>query len=64
MNDVEQMVRILRAIPPEDFSRTGNHTTEGSFTVLSLFKRGVNHLPHHLKFIDEKRAALGLPTVP
>ncbi|TWT88951.1 putative metal-dependent hydrolase YfiT [Pseudobythopirellula maris] len=55
-----QMARILHATPPEAFARTGNHSEEGAVTLATLLERAVRHLPHHLPFIAEKRAALGV----
>jgi uncharacterized damage-inducible protein DinB len=59
-----QMARILRPLPAEALARVGiyrhdNHdeprTLERLLTVIT------NHIPHHVKFILEKRRALGLP---
>jgi uncharacterized damage-inducible protein DinB len=56
-----QMARILRALPPEAFRRTGVHTERGPLTVEQMLTLITNHIPHHVKFIAEKRKALGLP---
>jgi uncharacterized damage-inducible protein DinB len=53
-----QMARILRTLPAEDFLRRGLHSIAGPLTVTELLTRVTNHLPHHLRFIEEKRAAL------
>jgi quinol monooxygenase YgiN/uncharacterized damage-inducible protein DinB len=53
--------RVLRTLPEEDFERTGIHSTDGPLTLRTLLERITNHIPHHAKFIAEKRAALGLP---
>ena len=53
-----QMARILRALPPSAFERTGIHSVEGPMTLATLLERITNHIPHHIKFIEEKRAAL------
>ena len=50
--------RMLAARPVEDFQRTGVHSTEGPMTLEALLERIVEHLPHHLQFIDQKLAAL------
>jgi hypothetical protein len=55
-----QVTRILRTIKDEDFARVGNHTAAGPLTVQQLVERTANHLPHHVKFIEEKRKALRL----
>ena len=60
----KHVARILRALPAEAFARTATHRgPNGSETrtlekYLSLI---VGHIPHHTKFIQEKRRALGLP---
>jgi uncharacterized damage-inducible protein DinB len=58
-----QMARILRRLPPEAFERTGIHTRAGQLTLLELLQNVTRHLDHHARFIDEKRAALGLGVV-
>jgi len=52
--------RILRMLPDAAFTRIGNHTAAGPLTLQQLVERGVNHVKHHVKFIDEKRKALGV----
>lgn len=52
--------RILRTLQPADFERTGVHSTDGSLTLRTLLERITNHIPHHVKFIEEKRRALGI----
>ena len=49
---------ILRPLRPEDFLRKGNHSEAGPITLEKLLTNITNHIPHHIKFIDEKRAAL------
>lgn len=51
--------RILRTLNPADFQRTVNHSVEGSMTLATLLDRIAGHIPHHIEFIEEKRAALG-----
>jgi hypothetical protein len=53
-----QMLAILQTLTPADFAREGVHTEAGPLTVEALLKRVVDHIPHHVKFIAEKRAAL------
>lgn len=57
----KQMARILRPLPPDAWKRTVVHSVDGPITLETLLKRITNHIPHHAKFIDEKRAALGCP---
>ena len=52
--------RILRAQPPEAWSRTAVHSQSGLLTLRQLVLQAVRHLRHHLPFIAEKRAALGV----
>jgi hypothetical protein len=54
----KQMARILRQTDVEDFQRTGVHTEAGPLTLETLLERITGHIPHHLKFINEKLAAL------
>jgi hypothetical protein len=54
-----QMVRILRTLKPEDFQRRGNHSESGMLTLETLLQRITGHIPHHVRFIEEKRRALG-----
>ena len=53
-------VRILRAQPPEVWSRTAVHSESGLLTLRQLVLQAVRHLRHHLPFLAEKRAALGM----
>lgn len=53
-----QMARILRQTDVEDFQRTGVHSESGPLTLETLLERITNHIPHHVKFINEKIAAL------
>lgn len=52
--------RILRAQPPEAWHRTAVHSGSGLLTLRQLVLQAVRHLRHHLPFIAEKRAALGV----
>ena len=53
-----QMAHILRGLAPEDFQRRGIHRAEGPITLVALLQRATDHIPHHVKFIQEKRVAL------
>jgi uncharacterized damage-inducible protein DinB len=55
-----QMARILRALPPEAFQRIGMHNERGEMTLERVINTGINHIPHHIAFIAEKKKALGL----
>ncbi len=55
-----QMGTILRTLGPDDFQRTGIHSSDGPLTLETLLTRITSHVPHHVRFIEEKRHALGL----
>ena len=54
----KHMGAILRSLRPDDFLRQGNHSEAGPITLEKLLTNITNHIPHHVKFIEEKRAAL------
>jgi uncharacterized damage-inducible protein DinB len=53
-----QMARILRTLPDEALARVGVHNERGPRTLEDLLTGAINHIPHHVKFIREKRQAL------
>lgn len=53
-----QMARILRNTDIEDFQRTGVHSEAGPLTLETLLERVTGHIPHHVKFVHEKIAAM------
>jgi hypothetical protein len=53
----KQMARILRSLTPEDFQRKGSHSRDGALTLEELLKRITGHIPHHARFIEEKKKA-------
>lgn len=55
----KQMTGILRALPPEAFERSGTHSEYGKRTLAQLVDGASKHLEHHLKFVHQKRAAMG-----
>lgn len=55
-----QTARLLQALELEDFQRTGVHSEDGPLTLESLLERTVAHLPHHIRFIREKRDSLNV----
>jgi uncharacterized damage-inducible protein DinB len=55
-----QVARILRTLPESALARVGNHTERGPRTLQQLLESAIKHIPHHVKFILEKRQALGL----
>lgn len=59
-NTRRQLARILRTLPTEANSRVGVHSERGPLTLEQLLTSAINHVPHHVKFVQEKRKALGL----
>ena len=57
-----QMAQVLRRLPAEAFARTGVHSERGLCTLEQMLQIEIDHLPHHVRFILDKRKALGLPT--
>jgi hypothetical protein len=55
-----QMAHILRSVPKAAWSRQGRHSEAGLLTLRDLLQRITAHIPHHVRFIHEKRRALGL----
>ncbi|MGO8690954.1 MAG: DinB family protein [Thermoguttaceae bacterium] len=53
-----QVARILRTLKPKEFQRHGIHSEFGPLTLETLLQRITGHIPHHVRFIDEKRKAL------
>jgi hypothetical protein len=46
---------VLRRLPDRAFSKTGHHNEHGAMSLTELLATYVDHLEHHLKFIDRKR---------
>jgi hypothetical protein len=55
-----QMARILRQQKDDVLKRVGVHNERGELTLERLLTITTTHIPHHVKFIQEKRQALGL----
>lgn len=55
-----RVVKLLRTLSDDDWRRRGIHTEAGPLTLEQLLERIVRHVEHHVPFILEKRAALGL----
>jgi hypothetical protein len=53
-----QVARILKSLNEADFGRMGIHSAAGPMTLKQFVERAVNHIPHHIAFIAEKRKAL------
>lgn len=54
----QHLASILNTLPPASFQRTVNHSEAGPLTLEKLLTNITNHIPHHIKFIEQKRAAL------
>lgn len=54
-----QMARVLRKLPASALDRAGMHTEYGKRTLGELVEGACKHLEHHLKFLHQKRAAMG-----
>jgi hypothetical protein len=54
------MGAILWELRDVDFQRVGRHAEAGQMTLESLLAAIADHVPHHVKFIEEKRRALGV----
>jgi hypothetical protein len=52
--------RILRTLNDNDFGRIGVHSAAGPLSLLQFVERAAEHVRHHVKFIEEKRKALGI----
>jgi uncharacterized damage-inducible protein DinB len=55
-----QMALVLRSLPEAAWARTGVHSERGLITLEEMLEAEVEHVPHHIAHIDEKRRALGL----
>jgi uncharacterized damage-inducible protein DinB len=56
----KSMARILSKLPLEAWSREAIHNERGPMTLEKMVTTITNHVPHHVKFIEEKRKALGV----
>jgi uncharacterized damage-inducible protein DinB len=54
----QQMARILRTQQAAAWQRIGIHNEAGEQTLEQLLRKAVDHLAHHLTFIQAKREAL------
>lgn len=54
-----QLGRVLVKLPPEAWQRSGKHSERGVQTLTQLVEGAIQHLDHHLHFINEKREKLG-----
>jgi len=54
-----QLAADLERLVPQAWERTAIHTETGLVTLRQLLLHTVRHLEHHVRTIEEKRAALG-----
>lgn len=55
-----QLAKILRKLPESALERVGVHNERGPRTLEQLLLTAIQHIPHHITFIDEKRRALNV----
>jgi hypothetical protein len=58
-----QMALLLRTLPEVAWARTGVHNERGLITLEEMLQAEVEHVPHHIVHINEKRRALGLASL-
>src|SRR5258708_35598723 len=56
----KRMTRILLKLPAESANRVGVHTFQGLVSLEAILISAIQHMPHHVVFIEEKRKALGV----
>jgi len=56
----KQMARILRSLKSEDFQRKGAHSRDGALTLTDLLQGITGHIPHHVRFIEEKKRVMAI----
>jgi uncharacterized damage-inducible protein DinB len=55
-----QLAHIVRGLLPEVLKREAIHNEGGKMNLEEMLQIEIDHVEHHLKFIVEKRRALGL----
>src|SRR5262249_11846227 len=55
-----QLARILKGLPESAWARTCVHSERGLMTLEEMLQAEVDHIPHHIRHINDKRTALGL----
>lgn len=53
-----QIAGLLETLQPTDFTRMGRHSADGPLTFRTFLERITNHIPHHVRFIEEKKQTL------
>lgn len=54
----KQLASILSTLEEADLSRQGIHSDDGPLDLRTLLTRIIGHVPHHVRFIEQKRQAL------
>jgi hypothetical protein len=55
----KSMAKVIRTLRPEQLELTGCHNKKGIVTLEKVIQMAINHIPHHIAFVLEKRKALG-----
>jgi uncharacterized damage-inducible protein DinB len=56
-----QMAAVLGRLPETAWSRQGVHSERGLVTLAEMVRLESEHVFHHLRHVQDKRRALGLP---
>jgi hypothetical protein len=56
----KSMAKVIRALRLEQLELTGCHNKRGLVTLEKVIQMAINHIPHHIAFVVEKRKALGV----
>jgi uncharacterized membrane protein YccC len=56
-----QLGSVLRNLPESAWMRDGVHNERGLMTLHEMLESDAEHVFHHVRTIEEKRKALGLP---
>lgn len=51
---------LIRGLSPAQLARPGVHSVKGLVTLDQVIRTATGHVAHHLPFVREKRAALGV----
>jgi uncharacterized damage-inducible protein DinB len=52
--------RVIRSLSADRLQEQGVHSKRGLLTLERVIQMAVNHIPHHLPFVLEKKKALGV----
>ena len=52
------VAEILRTISADQWELHGTHSVDGPISIVELVERITGHIPHHLKFVEEKKQRL------